>query len=86
MIITRRPRTDLCTCTRCSGVGRIDGLSNVLGGICFRCSGSGLVLTAAARAADAAVPRCDCGRRCPGGLHEYQDGKYCLACIKEMTA
>ena len=31
------------TCTRCSGKGRLIGYSNVRGGVCFGCSGSGVV-------------------------------------------
>lgn len=31
------------TCTRCSGKGRILGFSNVRGGVCFDCSGAGVV-------------------------------------------
>lgn len=29
------------TCSRCSGSGRLDVYSNVLGGVCFKCKGSG---------------------------------------------
>lgn len=28
-------------CTRCAGVGRLACFSNVLGGVCFKCGGSG---------------------------------------------
>jgi hypothetical protein len=28
-------------CTRCAGRGRLAGFSNVLGGVCFKCNGSG---------------------------------------------
>jgi hypothetical protein len=28
-------------CSRCNGAGRLAGFSNVLGGTCFKCSGSG---------------------------------------------
>lgn len=29
------------TCSRCNGVGRLPVHSNVLGGVCFKCHGSG---------------------------------------------
>jgi DnaJ-class molecular chaperone len=28
-------------CTRCNGTGRLSAFSNVLGGVCFKCHGSG---------------------------------------------
>ena len=32
-------------CSRCDGKGNIQGYKNVLGGICFKCGGSGLSKT-----------------------------------------
>lgn len=33
--------TQTYACTRCDGKGRINGFGHVLGGVCFKCKGSG---------------------------------------------
>lgn len=42
---------DTVTCSRCDGVGRLEAYSGVHGGVCFKCNGSGSVLTPKGRAA-----------------------------------
>ena len=41
----------IVTCRRCNGSGTVAAHSNVLGGMCFGCRGTGLVRAAAPRAA-----------------------------------
>lgn len=36
-------------CTRCAGTGRLNCFSNVLGGVCFKCKGSGMQTTKPAK-------------------------------------
>lgn len=38
-------------CSRCDGSGRMVGFSHVHGGVCFKCNGTGQVMTAAGKAA-----------------------------------